>query len=337
MPAELFPQATPVLSVVVPLFNEEENAPELLRRLVESCRSLGVPFELLVVNDGSQDNTLPLLVESSRAIPELRVVDLFRNFGHMPALTAGLELARGQGIVVMDGDLQDPPEVIPSLYREWRAGADVVYAQRVRRGEPLFLRLATRLFYALLRGTTRIHIPKQAGTFCLMDRRVVEILRAMPERNRFFAGLRAWVGGRQAQVAYERPRRSHGRSRVGIRGLIRLGLMALVSFSKVPLRYASLLSLACGLILFLVGSWAIVLRLFTRVTVPGWATSTALIGMMGFIQSVVLAAISEYIGQIFDEVKRRPLYLVREEFARGSAVRPVYSTEPKDSQSILRE
>ncbi len=313
--------AEPVLSVVVPLFNEEGSVPELLRRLAESCQSLRVPFELIAVNDGSRDNTLSLLVESSRTVPELRVVDLFRNFGHMPALTAGLELARGQGIVVMDGDLQDPPEVIPSLYREWRAGADVVYGQRVHRGEPAPFRIAARLFYALLRWTAGTHVPKQAGTFCLMDRRVADLLRAMPERNRFFVGLRAWVGGKQACVTYERPRRAHGRSRVGLRGLVRLGVLALVSFSKVPLRYASLLSLACGLILFLVGSWAILIRLFTRLAIPGWATSTALIGMMGFVQSVVLAVISEYVAQIFDEVKRRPLYLVRDEFVRGTAVR----------------
>ena len=320
MPAESVGQGGPVLSVVVPLFNEEESLPDLLRRLVESCRSLRVSFELVLVNDGSSDNTLPLLIEASRTVPELRVADLFRNFGHMPALTAGMELARGQGIVVMDGDLQDPPEMISSLYKEWRAGADVVYGQRVHRGEPLLFRAAARLFYSLLRWTAGVHVPQQAGTYCLMDRRVANLLRRMPERNRFFAGLRAWVGGRQARVTYERPQRAHGRSRVGLQGLIRLGVLALVSFSKVPLRYASLLSLACGLILFLIGSWAIVVRLFTRLAIPGWATSTALIGMMGFVQSVVPAAISEYVAQIFDEVKQRPLYLVRDEFAQGTPV-----------------
>lgn len=312
MPAE-----PPVLSVVVPLFNEEQGVAELVRRLTESCRPLGVPYELVVVNDGSTDGTLPRLVEASRAVPELRVVDLFRNFGHMAALSAGLETARGRGIVVMDGDLQDPPEVIPAMVTEWKAGADVVYGQRTQRGESLPQRLLTRLFYSLLQRTAGVRIPKQAGTFCLLDRRAADLLRAMPERNRFFAGLRAWVGGKQAFVPYERPRRSHGKSRVGARGLIRLGLLALVSFSKVPLRYASLLSLVCGLVLFLVGSWAIVVRLFTRLAIPGWATSTALIGMMGFVQSIVLAVLSEYIAQIFDEIKRRPLYLVREEYAGG--------------------
>lgn len=320
MPAE--PRPAPQLSVVAPLFNEEAGVQELLRRLTVSCRSLNIPFELILINDGSRDNTLPLLVEASRTLPELRVVDLFRNFGHMPALTAGLELARGQGVVVMDGDLQDPPEVIPSLYKEWKAGADVVYGRRVHRGEPLPFRLAARLFYALLRRTAGVRVPAQAGTYCLLDRRVADFLRRMPERNRFFAGLRAWAGGKQTEVSYERPRRTYGRSRVGLRGLVNLGILALVSFSKLPLRYASLLSLVCGLILFLVGSWAIVVRLFTRLAVPGWATSTALIGMMGFVQSIVLAAISEYVAQIFDEVKRRPLYLVRQEYVNGTAAAP---------------
>ncbi|MBI3332946.1 MAG: glycosyltransferase family 2 protein [Candidatus Omnitrophica bacterium] len=312
----------PVLSVVVPLFNEQDSVEELTRRIVETCRRIKASFELIAVNDGSRDETMPRLIRLSRSIPEMRVIDLFRNFGHMPALSAGIALSRGQAVVVMDGDLQDTPELIRELFAEWRSGAEVVYGLRTRRGESFLKRRATGLFYWLLGKITETPIPEQAGTFSLMDRRVVDILNGMPERDRYFAGLRAWAGGRQAFVTYERPDRIHGRSRVGMPGLLRLARTALVSFSKVPLRYASGLSLACGLILFLIGLTAILIRLFTKLAIPGWATTTALIGMMGFVQSVVLAVISEYVAVIFDEVKARPLFLVRQEFAGGEAVRP---------------
>jgi len=321
------PDEPPILSVVAPLFNEEQTLPELTRRLVESCRSLGVPFEILLVNDGSRDGTLLRLIRLSEGIPELRVVDLYRNFGHMAALSAGLSLARGESVVTMDGDLQDPPELIPRLFQEWKGGADVVYGLRTHRGESLPLRAGTALFYWLLGRLTEVRIPKQAGTFCLMDRRVAAQINRMPERNRFFAGLRAWVGGRQVEVPYERPGRPHGQSRVGRRGLFRLAVTALLSFSKVPLRYASLFSLACGLVLFGVGLSAVLIRLFTKVTVPGWATTTTLIGMMGFMQSVVLAVLSEYVAVIFEEVKGRPLFLVRGEFSGGRAARTTVPVE----------
>ncbi len=311
---------TPVLSVVVPLFNEQQVVPQLVRRVIEICRPLQIPFEFITVDDGSRDETLRCLVDLSREIPEMRVVRLFRNFGHMPALSAGIALARGAAVVVMDGDLQDTPELIQSLYAEWRKGFDVVYGLRTQRRESWLQRQGTTLFYWLLDKVTETAIPKQAGTFCLMDRRVVDILNRMPERDRYFAGLRAWVGGRQSYVRYERPQRAHGGSRVGTQGLLRLARTALISFSKVPLRYASMLSLACGFTLFLIGSVAVLVRLFTNLAVPGWATYTALIGMMGFVQSIVLAVISEYVAVIFDEVKARPLFLVQQEFARGEPV-----------------
>jgi len=295
----------PTLSIVIPLLDEEALVPELVGRVRESCRELGVPFEIVVVNDGSRDNTLGRLIEESRMVPELRVVDLFRNFGHMPALSAGVAAARGEAVVVMDGDLQDPPELIPQFVAEWRRGADVVYGLRTVRYESLLKRTAIRGFYFLLNRMAETKIPSQVGTFGLMDRRVVDVIVAMPERSRYFAGLRAWVGGKQAFVAYERPDRK-GESRVGMSGLFRLARTALISFSKVPLRYAALLSLLCGLVLFLVGAGATLIRLFTNLAIPGWATLTTLIGMMGFVQSLVLALLAEYVAVIFDEMKARP-------------------------------
>ncbi len=307
----------PTLSVVTCLYNEAAVVPELVGRLVESCRGLGPPFEFLVVNDGSTDETLPRLIALSREIPELRVVNLLRRFGHMAALSAGLALAKGEAVVVMDGDLQDPPELVPKFFEEWRAGADVVFGLRTARREGLLKRLAIACFYWLLDRISEASIPRQTGTFGLMDRRIVDILNAMPERHRYFAGLRAWIGGRQAAIPYDRPDRVHGKSRVGVRGLIRLARTALFSFSKVPLRAASLFALLSGLILFVVGASAVAIRLMTNLAIPGWATYTALLGMIGFCQSVVLATLSEYVAIIYDEIKLRPLFLVREEFANG--------------------
>ena len=321
-PEETAPGQARLLSVIAPVFNEADGVTELVTRLAASCSQVGMPFELIVVNDGSADPTLAKLVELSATVPELRVVDLFRNFGHMPALAAGVALSKGDAVIVMDGDLQDPPELIPQLVTCWKDGADVAYGLRTEAHGGAARRLGTRLFYWLLRAS-RTTIPENVGTFGLMDRRVVDVLNSMPERSRFFAGLRWWVGGRQAYVEYKRSPRGHGRSRVGALGLFGLAQTALTSFSKVPLRLASMLSLVCGLGLFVVGATAIAIRVFTPLGVPGWATYTTLIGMMGFVQSVVLAVIAEYVGIIFDEVKARPLFVVRSEFRSGSPVQVV--------------
>src|SRR6185503_10749242 len=186
------------LSVVAPVYNEEEAVGELCSRVVAACGRVGVPFELVVVDDGSVDTTLPRLIELSRTHPQLVVLELSRNFGHMAALQAGLACARGEAVVVMDGDLQDPPELIPELFARWRDGANVAYGLRAGRGEGFLLRWMTAAFYRLLRLAARIEIPAQAGTFCLLSRRSVEVLvRGLGERSRYFAGLRAWLGGRQ--------------------------------------------------------------------------------------------------------------------------------------------
>ena len=312
-------RALTLLSVVAPVFNEADGVDELVVRLKESCSKAAASYELIVVNDGSRDSTLPRLIALSEATPELRVIDLFRNYGPMAALSAGITLARGDAVVVIDGDLQDPPELIPELVDSWRNGADVVYGLRTKGHGSVARRVGTSVFYWLLKAS-RTSIPQNVGTFGVMDRRVVDVLNAMPERSRFFAGLRWWVGGRQAFVTYARSERGHGRSRSSVLSLVALAETALTSFSKVPLRLASILSLVCGRALFLVGIIAILIRVFTPLGIPGWATYTTLIGMMGFVQSVVLAVIAEYVGIIFDEVKARPLFVVRSEFRSGEPV-----------------
>lgn len=311
-----------LLSTVAPVYDEVAIVDELVDRLRAACAAVGCPFELVIVNDGSRDGTLGRLVARSREIPELRVLDLARNSGHMPALHAGVRAARGQAVVVLDGDLQDPPELIPAMVERWQAGHDVVYGLRTARRESAARRLANRAFYGLLTLVAETEIPREVGTFGLMDRWVVDALLAMPERSRFFAGLRAWVGGSTASVEYERPDRRDEHSRVGLRGLVRLARTALISFSKVPLRATAGLSLVAGLVLFSVGAAAIAIRLLTDAAIPGWATYTTMIGMMGFVQSLVLAALAEYIAVIFDEVKGRPLGLVRHEFTGGERVPP---------------
>lgn len=313
-------QELPVLSVVAPVYNEEKNVSELVDRIVKSCREIGVPFEIVVVNDGSRDGTLARLVALSREIPELRVINLLRNFGHMPALSAGLSLARGAGVVIMDGDLQDPPELIPRFFRKWREGFDVVYGLRTERGEQPVKRVAISGFYWLLSKLSDTKIPTQVGTFSLIDRRVADVLCAMPERDRYFAGLRAWVGGEQAFVPYERPDRADGTSRVGLRGLLHLARAGLLSFSKAPLRIASVFSIVVGVAMLLVGTQAVVKRLFTRLAIPGWASTLTMLGALGFSQSLIMAVISEYLAVIFSEIKGRPLYLVREEYVGGKRV-----------------
>lgn len=307
----------PVLSVVTALFDEEECVETLLARILAACRPLGMPFEVVVVDDGSADGTLDRLLAAGVRTPELVVVRLRRNFGHMPALSAGLRQARGEAVVVMDGDLQDPPELIPQFVEKWKAGFEVVYGLRTERGEKPLSRLLTAGFHRLFRKAASLQMPDDAGTFGLLDRKVVEILNALPERERFLAGLRAWSGGRQTGVSYARPERAAGKSRVGFAGRFGLAFTAFTSFSRLPLRFASGLSLALGVVLFSVGITAIAIRLFTDLAIPGWATFTTLLGITGFVQSLVLAILSEYVSVIFEEVKRRPAYLVREVFREG--------------------
>ena len=316
------PSHTPVLSVVAPLYNEEQSVAELVRRLTAACRPLEVPYEILIVNDGSRDRSLERLVRLSRDFPQLRVLNLSRNFGPMAALHAGLFHSRGKAVVTIDGDLQDPPELIPSLFARWREGARVVYAVRTDREDPGLQRLGTHLFYKLLHKASGKLVPAEAGTFGLLDRRVVELMKKLPKRERFFAGLRAWVGGKQSTIEYERQPRLHGKSRMGLKRLSRLARLALVSFSDAPLRWASFLSFFFCLVLFGIGMYAILTRLLTNLAIPGWATTTALLGLVGSFQSLVLAILSEYIAVLFTEVKGRPLYVVEQEFERGTAVEP---------------
>ncbi len=298
------------LSVVVPLFNERENLPELHRRLTQSLGELGIDYELVFVNDGSRDETPALLDELAARDGRLRVLHLSRNFGHQAAITAGLDAAAGRGVVLMDGDLQDPPEVLGRFVAAWRAGSDVVFAIRTKRKEGVGKRLAYALFYRLLRATCDLDIPLDSGDFCLMDRKVVDALKAMPERQRFVRGLRAFVGFRQVGVVYERDPRYAGRPKYTLRRLFNLAVDGLVSFSGYPLALVTYLGVFSLFVALGLTAWVLIDAWSSGITPRGWASTMVVVIYMGGVQLIGMGVMAEYVRRIFLEVKGRPTYIV---------------------------
>jgi dolichol-phosphate mannosyltransferase len=301
----------PEISVVLPVYDEEENIPPLYRRLVAVLDGEDLSYELVFVNDGSKDSSLALLQRLAGEDPQLTVVDLARNFGHQVAISAGLDFARGAGVVVMDADLQDPPEVLPQFIEAWRAGNDVVYAIREHRQEGWLKRACYAGFYRLLRRVTSVEIPLDAGDFCIMDRQVVDLLQAMPERNRFVRGIRSWVGLRQVGLPYERHARGAGRPKYTLGRLMLLALDGFVSFSHMPLRVASLVGFVISAVSLALAAFYFVKRLTLGLTPPGFATLVVAVFFLAGVQLITIGVVGEYVGRIFDEVKQRPLYVVR--------------------------
>lgn len=302
----------PVLSVVAPVYDEAGTVARYYERTIAVMEQLGSSFELVLVNDGSTDDSLAIMAELQRHDPRVRVVDLSRNFGHQIAISAGLEHARGQAVIIMDSDLQDPPEVIPELVARWRGGAEVVYAQRrSRRGETAFKLLTAKLFYRIIQRSTSVAIPQDTGDFRLLDRRVVNVLVALKEHHRFLRGLSAWVGFRQAAVRYDREERFAGKTKYPLRKMVRFSLDAITSFSYAPLQLATTFGFVLAA-LSLVGILiAAALRIFTDAIV-GQASTLVLVLFLGGIQLIFLGIIGEYLGRIYDEVRGRPLYIARE-------------------------
>lgn len=311
------PAPAPVeLSVVVPAYNEEENLPALYARLLAALDPLGLSYELIFVNDGSRDRTLSLLQQLSADDQRVVAIDLARNFGHQVAISAGLDHSRGRAVIIMDGDLQDPPEVLPQFIDKWRAGYDVVYAIREQRKEGPLKRAAYNLFYRTLKRVASIDIPLDAGDFCIMDRRVVDLLNGMPERNRFVRGIRSWVGLNQTGLAYARHARHAGKPKYTLTRLIYLALDGLISFSYVPLRLISLAGLAVSAMSILLAGFYFVQALTVGLYPPGFATLTVAVFFLAGIQLITIGVIGEYVGRIFEEVKARPLYVVRKVWGR---------------------
>jgi polyisoprenyl-phosphate glycosyltransferase len=302
----------PLLSVVIPIYNEQATLSELYRRLMRvlSENLAELAYEIVFVNDGSTDGSIQILSELHADDPAVKVVNLSRNFGHQAALTAGLDYAKGDTVICMDGDVQDPPEIIPTLVARWRDGNDVVYAVRKLRKEGFIKRGCYAAFYRLLRRLSMVSIPLDAGDFALMDRRVVDCLKALPERSRFIRGLRTWVGFRQAAVEYEREKRFAGVPKYTWSKLVHLAVNGLLSFSALPLRMATAVGFMISFCSLLGIILALYLKLFTDLAIPGWTATVIPILVLGGIQLLSIGILGEYIAQIFDEVKQRPLYII---------------------------
>jgi dolichol-phosphate mannosyltransferase len=300
----------PEVSVVVPLFNEEENVPELYHRTSRALRACSSHHELVLVNDGSRDSTASLLNQLQEKDASVTVIHLSRNFGHQAAVSAGLHHARGQAVIVMDGDLQDPPEVIDQFLQKWKDGYDVVYAIRTQRKEGILKRTGYFLFYRLLHAISDLDIPLDSGDFCLMDRKVVDVLKHLPERIRFVRGLRTFVGFRQAGVRYERAAREAGKPKYSFRALMGLATDGLISFSSYPLHLVTYLGFAAAVLSAILTVWVLVDAISNASTPRGWASTIVVVLFMSAIQLISLGIMGEYVRRIFIECKGRPTYIV---------------------------
>ena len=323
-PASVSPaDRAPLLSMVLPAYNEQDVLPETYRRFTAECPKwageFGMDYEIIFVNDGSRDRTPVLLDEMAANDPRVRAVHLTRNFGHQAAISAGLTVARGDAVAIMDCDLQDPPEVLPQFIRKWMEGNQVVYAIRKKRKEWVGKRLAYWAFYRLLAAVSDLKIPLDSGDFCLMDRTALDLLNGLPERGRFVRGLRTWVGLKQVGVEYERDARQAGVPQYTFKSLVKLAMDGLVSFSSVPLRFVTRIGIVSAIGAVLLGLWVVGVTIrdaaFKSVpaagnTPKGWASTACLILLMSAVQLLSLGIIGEYLARIFQEVKGRPTFLI---------------------------
>ena len=302
----------PAYSIVAPVFNEAATLPHFYARVIAVMEEVGEPFELVLVNDGSRDDSLAVMRVLHERDRRVRVVNFSRNFGHQIAITAGMDNARGQAVVIIDSDLQDPPEVIPELIARWKDGAEVVYAQRSKRtGETRFKLLTASLFYRLIARITKMDIPRDTGDFRLLDRRVVDTLVAMREHHRFMRGLSVWVGFRQEAVRYERQPRFAGSTKYPLLKMIRFSLDAITGFSYAPLQLAT----SFGFLLAGLSLIGVLIAIVARVlggAIQGQGTTVIVVLLLGGIQLIFLGVIGEYLGRIYDEVRARPLYIVHD-------------------------
>jgi polyisoprenyl-phosphate glycosyltransferase len=303
----------PTYSLVVPAYNEEAVVSELVVRLGQLMDALDGDAEAILVDDGSRDRTYELMVEATAGDPRFRLVRLSRNFGHQIALTAGVDLAAGDAVVVMDADLQHPPEVVLELAKRWREGYDVVYGVRDERtGETRFKRYTADLFYRGFNRISEVPVPVDVGDFRLVDRRVLHVFLEMRESNRFVRGMFSWIGLQQIGVPYQGSERFAGESKYPLQRMLRFAVAGVISFSSAPLRAALKLGFAVSILTFAFGVWSIIVKLSGLYEVPGWTSIVVVVTLIGGVQLIVLGVIGEYIASIHDEVKRRPLYVIGE-------------------------
>lgn len=306
------------LSCVMPAYNEARNLSTVVPAVLAVLRTLAAEVELIVINDGSRDDTVAVAQALCAVHPELVLLDLSRNFGKEAALTAGLEAARGEAVILIDADGQHPVELLPVMVKHWRAGLDVVYAvRRTRADQSALYGWLTNWFYRLINWGNRVNIPAHAGDFRLLDRQVVQALNSLTERNRFMKGLYAWVGFSSMALDYEPLQRQEGQSHFGLGGAFALALTGMLAFSTVPLRLLTLAGLVIAFSAMGYGLWAVIEYFVWGISVPGYATIVVSIMFFSGIQLLSLGVLAEYVGRIYDEVKRRPSYVLKERLGRG--------------------
>ena len=301
-----------ILSIISPVYNEAENIDEFYSRILSSTKDLNLEIEIVYINDGSQDKTIQILGKQSEIDNRITVIDLSRNFGKEIALTAGLDHASGDAVIIIDGDLQDPPELIPKLVEKWLDGYDVVNAKRIeRKGESFFKRVTSYIYYRLLFHISDINIPMDTGDFRLLNRNALDALLKLREKHRYMKGLFAWVGFKQEEIEYQREARHKGKTKWSFFGLFNLAFDGLTSFSILPLRLASYIGFISAFFGFFYGAMIVAKKVFFQEAVAGFTTLVVLITFFGGIQLLSIGIIGEYIGRIFNETKNRPLYIVK--------------------------
>jgi dolichol-phosphate mannosyltransferase len=308
-------------SLVIPVYNEEAMLPLLLHRIVKLLDQLDGSAEAIFVDDGSHDTGSIFLRGAVRIDSRLRLIELSRNFGHQIAITAGMNAARGEAVVVMDADLQDPPEVVLELIAKWKEGFDVVYARRIlRQGETLFKRATANLYYRVLSAMTTVPIPRDVGDFRLVSRQALDAFKSMPESDRFVRGMFAWIGFRQAEVLFERPPRMAGETKYPLWKMVKLAIHGMLSFSEKPLRMALWAGLTICFLAISFGIYAVIFKLLGGAMVDGWASTVVLVSFLSGINLFMTGVVGLYVGGIHAEVKRRPLYIVAHDTGRQTEV-----------------
>ncbi len=304
------------ISVVIPVFNEEENLPVLIERVVKILEQYN-QYEIVFVNDGSSDRSESIIMEEGDKNKSIKLINLSRNFGHQAAISAGIFNTSGDAVVVMDADLQDPPEVIPQFVDKWCEGYDTVYAIRTKRKESFFKKTAYFVFYRLLSKVSDVHIPLDSGDFCIMDRKIVDLMNQFPEKNRFVRGVRAWLGFKQTGLVYQRDKRFSGKPKYKFISLLNLSYDGIISFSRKPLQVASYFGISLTLLSFVVIIYLLLIKIFWGVAPKGWTSIIVIVLFVGGVQTMMIGIIGEYLARIYDEVKGRPYYLVRSSHNMG--------------------
>lgn len=303
----------PALSVIIPIYNEEQNIPVLFERMKQVLDRLGSTYELIFINDGSRDRSMELIRELAAKDPAVKFINFSRNFGHQIAVTAGLDACKGDQVVIIDADLQDPPELIAEMRAKMAEGYEVVYARRnKRKGESFMKRWTARLFYRLLAKITSISIPLDTGDFRIMDRKIVEVLKKMPEQQKFLRGQISWAGFRQTYISYDRDQRNAGETGYTYKKMIRLALDGITSFSNWPLKVATISGFVVSAITFLIALYALYARFVSKDYVPGWTSLILAVLFIGGVQLITIGIIGEYISRLSANVRNRPVYIVND-------------------------